>query len=203
MHPNKLKLLTIIITIVILGFQSSVYAQNGSANIKADSISLTAFIRNLYKWHSFQIMLDKGFDPKKGRPSDTFYKGIDFEAVNFMIRKLRMSGYFDDSFLENYRIVAMRMDKELKKGTAVWREGALPPFNGTDDPWCDCGDSSVKYWANIKLSMLLFSENEAKFKLNVGGTSLYQAKAKKLKGSWKITYLEGFDFSHYKWAEKD
>ena len=130
---------------------------------KQDSIELTIFVKKVYKWHNEQITIEKGFDPKKRQATDTMYSGIDMEAVNFMINKLRNSGFFDEHFLANYRNIALHMDKELKTGAAKWREGALPPFNHDADPWCNCPDAPGNYWQKIKIDQLETNRDEVNF----------------------------------------
>jgi hypothetical protein len=171
-------------------------------NKTEDSITLTAFVRQVYKWHNKEITNDEGFEPKKRYSGDTIYKGLDFDAINFMINKLRRSGFFDETFLTNYRNIGLRMNKELKTGKVSWREGDLPPFNEDADPWCSCKGNPGNYWNRITLADVKFNKDGAVFKWTWGNNFYYNAKARKENGNWKITYLEGFDFNHYHWADQ-
>src|ERR1700744_978779 len=124
----------------------------GSCQQKTDSVQLLNLVRSAYKWHNRDIVNEQGFDPRKARPADTEYSGINFKIVNTMIGKYRSSGYFDEEFLLNYKALATRMDRELHSGSAKWREGALPPFNQDADPWCNCAEPAGTYWQKIRLS---------------------------------------------------
>ena len=172
-----------------------------TAKQKQDSISLTAFTRKAYRWHNREILNDQGFEPKKNRQTDTLYGGIDFGPVNFMTGKLKRSGFFDGAFLENYRKIAARMDKELKNGTAVWREGRLPPFNTDADPWCNCPNGAGINWDKIRLVHLKFDQQTVSFDWTWGGDSYHKVKVKKDNGSWKSSYLQGFDMGSFRWRD--
>jgi hypothetical protein len=110
---------------------------------QTDTTGLQNFVQRVYRWHHNQIMFDKGFDPRKD------YKGIDFNAVNLTISKYRRSGFFAESFLQNYLAIAKRMDIELRTGKSKWHEGDLPPFNGTNDPYCNCD----QVWTSLKIEI--------------------------------------------------
>ena len=187
--------------------QKHVDSLKTSANVKLivknenqDSIELTKLVRNLYEWHERKIKEIDGFKPLKVNPSDTLYTGIDLDANEKAIDKLKQTGFFADVFLDNYRKIALRMDKELRNGTSLWPEGELPTFNDDVDAWCNCQDSPVEaYWKIIKLTDLKVNQNEANFKWTWGDAFFYSVKAKKVNNNWKISYLQGFDMNYYNW----
>jgi hypothetical protein len=93
-----------------------------------DSINLTNLVRKVYKWHETNGKLPDGFNPQKKNLSDTMYSSIDLNENNDAIRTLKETGFFTTDFLNDYRKIAVRMDKELRNGTSTWREGEYSSF---------------------------------------------------------------------------
>jgi len=175
-------------------------AINANCFAQADSVKVADLVRKAYQWHNRQITEDKGFDPRKAHSRDTLYNDIDLKAVNFMVNKYRNSGFFDDEFLNNYKALALRMDKELREKKAKWIEGGLPPFNHDADPWCNCGNAPGTYWQKIKILSVTIVSGRADVIWTWGSGLRYHVQAKKLSGLWKLTYLEGYDRKRYHWA---
>jgi hypothetical protein len=203
--------LVVILSVVILfmectGIQvpekkDTINKQNNRMVAKpTDSLELTMLIRKLYKWHETTKMKYNGFNALKQSPSDTLYTSIDLEENKKAIEELKESGFFTDSFLNDYRNIAIRMDKELKDGSSLWPDGELSTFGDDSDPWCNCQDFPVdKYWEIIKLTDIHINNNTAKFSWTWGGDFYYNVKALKEEGNWKISYLQGFDMNAYSW----
>lgn len=164
-----------------------------------DSIKLTELVRNLYKWHTTDTC-KCGFKPLKKNQSDTLFTSIDLDENRKEINELKQTGFFTEDFLEDYRKIAVRMDKELRDGTSLWPEGELSTFGDDADAWCNCQDYPVDdYWKIMRLTNIKFNKDEASFKWTWGYSFYYKAKAKKENGNWKISYLEGFDMNAYSW----
>ncbi|WP_302902152.1 hypothetical protein [Mucilaginibacter sp. BT774] len=165
-----------------------------------DSIQLTLLVRKLYKWHVTDTMKHDGFKPTKSNPKDTLYTGIDLAENEKAVEELKETGIFADSFLNDYRKIAVRMDKELKDGSSLWPDGELSTFGDDVDDWCDCQDTPVNdYWKIIKLKDIKINNNEASFKWNWGDDLNFKVRAVKDNGNWKISYLQGFDMNSYSW----
>ena len=167
-----------------------------------DSISLYNLVVQLYKWHITDTACKCSFTPLKKNPSDTLYTDIDLDDNEKVINKLKQTGLFNTDFLVNYRKIALRMDKELRDGTSLWREGELSTFGDDSDAWCNCQDYPVDdYWKIIRLTPIQYNvdKSEAIFKWTWGGDFYYEVKAKKESNNWKISYLQGFDMNAYSW----
>ncbi|HTI57406.1 hypothetical protein [Mucilaginibacter sp.] len=164
-----------------------------------DSIQLTKLVRAMYKWHETDTTRAGGFSPVKKNPRDTFYSGIDLNANNNAVTKLQATGLFANDFLDDYRKIAERMDKELHDGSSSWAEGELPSFEDDVDEWCNCQDYPDNYWEKLTLTNIRLNKSEATFKWTWGDGFYYKTKAKKENNVWKISYLEGFDMSYYNW----
>lgn len=172
-------------------------------NRTEDSILLTNLVKTLYKWHVTQKLTFDGFKPVKLDPADTLYKGIDLLENQKSVDELRGTGLFADSFLKNYRNIALRMDKELRNGSSLWADGELPTFNDDVDPWCNCQDSPIdNYWTIIKLKDISINGSVASFNWAWPGDTEgqpYKMRTVKENGSWKISYMQGYDMKAYNW----
>lgn len=166
---------------------------------KDDSIKITALVTALYKWHETAEIKPNGFVPTKKNPDDTLNTGMDLKTTEIAIVNLRRLGFFAEDFLNDYKNIAVRMDKELRDGSSLWPDGELPTFQDDVDEWCNCQDYPDNYWEKLTLTDLKFNNDEADFKWTWGDNFFYKAKAKKIAGIWKISYLEGFDMNWYNW----
>ncbi|MDP9081844.1 MAG: hypothetical protein M3O71_30900 [Bacteroidota bacterium] len=174
--------------------------RNIVANTNDDSVKLTKLVRDIYKWHETKHLEKDGFKPQKSNPTDTLFTGIDLIENEEAIKELRNTGFFADDFLNDYRNIAVRMDKELRDGSSLWPEGEMPTFDTDADVWCNCQDSPDKYWEKLTLADIKFNKSEVSFKWTWGDNFYYKAKAKKEDSAWKISYLEGFDMNAYDWG---
>jgi hypothetical protein len=172
-----------------------------ASNENEDSIKLTKLIRELYKWHATDTTGHDGFKPLKKNITDTFYSSIDLSENYEAIERLKKTGLFTVDFLNDYRKIAVRMDEELRNGKSIWPEGELPTFQDDVDEWCSCQDYPDNYLDKINLVSMSFNKDDVSFKWTWGGNDFYKVKAKKENGSWKISYLEGFDYAWYNWGK--
>jgi hypothetical protein len=164
-----------------------------------DSVKITALVRAMYKWQETAGAKPDGFVPTKKYPTDTLNTGIDLQNTGIAIEKLRKLGFFAEDFLNDYKNVAVRMDKELRDGSSLWPDGELPTFQGDVNEWCNCQDNPDNYWEKLTITNLKINNDQADFKWTWGDKFFYHTKAKKVAGTWKISYLEGFDMNYYNW----
>lgn len=176
-------------------------------NTIEDSILLANLVKTLYKWHVTQKLTFEGFKPVKLNTTDTLYKGIDLFENQKSVDELRGTGLFADSFLKDYRNIALRMDKELRDGSSIWPANGDPPtFDNDVDPWCDCQDEPIDdYWKIIKLNNLSINNNEAHFNWIWEGYPAfkdfkYKMVAVRQNNDWKIAYMQGYDLQKYNWG---
>src|SRR5437879_8597963 len=161
--------------------------KNSATKETEDSMKLTDLVRRLYKWHVKDTMRADGFKPQKRSPSDTLFTSIDLDENKKAVEELKETGFFFEDFLDDYRKIAVRMDKELRNGKSLWPDGELPTFNDDVDEWCNCQDYPDDYWEKIVLTNIKFNKGEASFKWTWGDNFYYKAKAKKEGGVWKIS----------------
>lgn len=181
----------------------TVQKQNGIE----DSLLLTNLVKTLYKWHLTQKLTFDGFKPVQINAADTLFKGIDLFENQKSVDELRGTGLFAESFLKNYRNIALRMDKELRDGSSIWPTNGDPPtFDNEVDAWCSCQDEPINdYWKIIKLKNISITNNEAQFNWVWDGypdfkNFAYKMAAIKQDGNWKISYMQGYDLKAYNWG---
>jgi len=168
-------------------------------NSSADSTALVSLVIKLLKWHESDSNLSMDFDVKKTSPADSIYSGIDWTVHKKRMTELSNTNFFTDSFLSNYHHIALYLDQELKSNKTKYREGDLPPYGGDGNEWCNCQDFPGDIWKNLKITDLKMNGDSANFKWNWGDELYYSVKTKKENGSWKISYLEGFDIKKFSW----
>lgn len=166
---------------------------------ETDSAKLTRLVRDLYKWHETGKIKYDGFKPLKRNATDTLYTSIDLDENQKAIEELKQTGFFANDFLNEYRKIAERMDKELRDGSSLWPEGELSTFGDDVNSWCNCQDFPDQYWNVIKLVDIKINNQNADFKWTWGDNFYYKTKAIKENGSWRISYLQGFDMNAYSW----
>jgi hypothetical protein len=164
-----------------------------------DSIALTALVKNIYQWHERSLKETRDFDVKKEHPADTLFKGIDWVNHNNILNKLRKTGFFAAEFLENYQNIALQIDKALKSGTTIWPVNELPTIAGYEaDPWFSAQDfPENNYWERMILKNIQWNKDLASFLWSVDDQFNNTMKAKKENGTWKISYMQGFNPKNY------
>lgn len=167
-----------------------------STQTEIDTVGLTSFIRNVYKWHetkSSQI----DFEPTTGQEQDSLYIGIDWDKHKKRLHELEATNFFSKDFLDNYNKIAETIDKELKTEAGKWFVGELSPYGNDANPWCDCQDNPNNYWTTLKLLKVQKENNDIKFSWSWDDNPHYTIIATKINNSWKIKYLQGFDYKEY------
>ncbi|WP_457287837.1 hypothetical protein [Pedobacter sp. UYP24] len=163
-------------------------------------VELTKLIRKLYKWHEEVKIHAEGFKPLKAKPSAELYSHIDLKENDRAIIELRKTGFFSESFLANYRAIAVKMNSQLLSGKSSWRDGEIASFSKDADDWCNCQDSPENYFDKITLTDIKSQKDHVTFSWTWGDVFFYKASAIKVGQIWKISYLEGFDINTYNWG---
>jgi len=160
-----------------------------------DSIALTDLVRNVYVWQE-EANQQEDF-PVIGDDSDTAYIGTDWKAFDARVNSFVESGYFHTEFIDNHKKIAQQIDDNLKTGKTVWLMDDISPFGNGANPWCNCQDYPDEYWKKVTLTDLKIDNENANFSWTWGNGFYYKTSARKERGVWKISYLEGFDFNKY------
>jgi hypothetical protein len=163
--------------------------------VRNDKEVLQQLTRKLYEWHETKGA-QNDFVPLAGKQNQR-YVALDMEKQNQRLTELKQTSFFAEQFLENYNAIALTIDEELKTKKREWLVGDTSPYGNEANPWCNCQDSPSNYWQTITVKSLTVENNTASFTWTWGDNFEYKIKAIKENESWKITYLQGFDFDAY------
>ena len=191
---------TVIVIFGIINISCNQSASKNKVNkleLSNDSIELTNLTRHLYKWIETKSSKED-FKPKIIENQDISYKGIDWDYHSKRLKELEETNFFSKDFLDNYNKIAKTIDNDLKKGFKQWLIGELPPFRNDSNPWCNCQDNPDEYWKTMTITDIKKENNNWIFKWKWGNEFSYKVIATKINGSFRIKYLEGFDYNNYK-----
>ena len=160
-----------------------------------DSILLRR-VSEMYEWY-FTSETYQDF-PVTG--NDTMFTEIDWQAMEQRIDQLRQTGFFADEFLLNFHKIAENIDQQLKSNEMEYYIGYYPPYGNGANPWCNCQDYPDEFWKDMELEKVTINEGGASANWSFADTSWdqsYQIHLKKKSGTWKISYLQGFDYENF------
>lgn len=161
-----------------------------------DSLELQKLVRDVYKWRETENS-KPDFDVYLNDKNDTIYAGLDSKMHKERLKELSKTNLFSQEFLDNYNKIATNIDEKMKKKSAIYYVGELPPFGNDANPWCNCQDNPDNYWKTLTIKKLNIKGNKADFVWTWGDDFEYKTKAKKENSVWEISYLEGFDFNQF------
>ena len=166
-----------------------------------DKKQIENLVRQVYQWHDTDNSKNEIEPIADGKRRN--YIAIDIDKHTKRIQELRDASLFSDEFIENYDKIAQTINLQLKSGEMKWDVGDLPPFGNNANPWCNCQDYPYdKPWDKIvftfqsldsKTSTLTWTWGDSAFSKGFN----YKVSAVKVNGNWKLSYLQGFDFSNY------
>lgn len=163
----------------------------------ADSIILKNLIIKLLNWSETDETPD--FDVFVNSEEDSIYTGIHWATHKKRLNQLEKTGFFTESFLQNYQNIAEFLDKELKQNSEKYYAGEIPPYSNDANIWCNCQDYPEDWEKNIIIVHLNMDTNTANFQWSWDNENYYSVKAEKDNCLWKISYLEHFDIKNYEW----
>ncbi|MDR0613519.1 MAG: hypothetical protein LBG45_08620 [Dysgonamonadaceae bacterium] len=174
------------------------HEQNLNDSSDADSIRLKNLIIKLLNWSETDEAPD--FDVLVNSEEDSIYTGIHWEAHKKRLHQLEKTGFFTNSFLQNYQNIADFLDKELKQNPEKYYAGEIPPYSNDANIWCNCQDYPEDWEKTITIVHLNIDANTANFQWSWDNENYYSVKAEKSNCClWKISYLEHFDIKSYEW----
>ena len=176
-----------------------------SSNDSKDKEEIQNLIRQMLNWADS----DNSIDLLPILSKDSICIGFDFEKHKLNLEKLRKTEFFAEEFIENYNQIILTLDKNIKNEEFdPWNIYEYPTFrfaNGADI-WCLCQD--VPYdkpnpWDFIEVEIMDLNKRGELFwkwgKLELNRDPSwkefkYRFEVVKMNDSWKISYLQGFDF---------
>jgi hypothetical protein len=187
--------------IVSFGFAMTNCVHYSKTNKSLSDISrynsdLTVFIRNVYEWIETKgSKID--FDVITGNGQDRNYIGIDWVKHTKRLEELKSTNFFSSEFIDTYEKIAHSIDKRLKDGSIVYPVGELAPYGNGTNPWCNCQDSPDEYWKNIMIMDIKIANDKVSFAWTWGNNFMYKVMVSKVGESYKINYLQGFDYAGF------
>lgn len=174
----------------------------GEANKKVDSgeddkSQLKNVVIQVLKWHDENGAL-KGFEAVFS-PEDSL-TGMNLQALQTELDNFWKTEFFDKEFIENYEKIVKAIDAKIKNKEISFMSDEMPPYAGAD-PWCNCQDVPYENpWDKIEVKVLSLEKEDAELTWTWGDSEWskdfnYKVKLKKSNGTWKISYMEGFDFN--------
>jgi hypothetical protein len=105
-----------------------------------DSIQLTTLVRQVYKWHMTNRLVD--FPDKYEKPFEIILIGIDWVTYDKNIEMFKKTNFFTDQFLSNHKTIALNIDSSIRKADIKWRNlnDGIPLWDLDADAWCGCQD---------------------------------------------------------------
>jgi hypothetical protein len=200
---------SIFLITLLLGLSLMNCGQSGSKNTsaKADTISnsndkvqIERLVKQVCKWPENNAIF-LGFLPLSNA-EDSLYSGMDIKELNEGLKQLKETNFFDNEFLDNYNKIVLSIDKQLKSKKFKWYVGDMPPW-GDANPWCNCQDYPYDNpWEKIEFNFITLDNEKAILTWTWGNSEWsknfnYKVKARKVNGTWKISYLQGFDINEF------
>ncbi len=187
-------------TILIIGLIcfSCVQTEKKTNSTIDDKTQIKNLVIQVLKWHDKNGVLN-GFEPIFN-PNDSLAMGMDLKVLQNELAKFTKTQLFDKEFIENYGKIVKTIDKKIRNKEIEFMDGDMPPYAGAD-PWCNCQD--IPYdnpWDKIDVKFITLDKESAVLTWTWGNSDWskdfdYKVKAKKIEGTWKISYLQGFDFN--------
>ncbi|ADV50466.1 hypothetical protein Celal_3194 [Cellulophaga algicola DSM 14237] len=184
---------------------------------KKDSVDIQSLIRKVYKWNKSNIRnyFDIGIEDNdysvvswssEGEKAIK-YIGIGWNEFDSNKNDLEKTDYFSKGFITNYREILKNIDYKVKNGDYEWYKGYLPPFGTGANEWCHCQDHPDEYWKTMIIKTIDLKNDSVNLTWDWGKDTEwdwideyktgYPLTVIKESGSWKISYMDGFDKKHY------
>jgi len=165
---------------------------------------ITTLIRNVLTWSDSKNGVN--VLPVLISENDTVYRGFDMIQLSKNIIVLEQTGFFTAEFRNNYTNIIKTLDKRIRDKTfEIWHVGDLPTFSFGNDvnPWCNCQDICSEI-NDVEVEVIRLDEMKGEFYWKFGGMKpendssckefRYKFKVAKQNGTWKIDWMEGFDY---------
>ncbi len=216
-------LLSLIFALILFGCNSNsrsksqkkvdpIIKPNTSVKTKSDTVKspdnskdkeeIQTLIRQMLNWAESKGSID--LLPVLSK--DSICVGFDFDKEKQTLEKLKSTGFFADEFINNYDQIIRTLDKKIKNNEfEKWNTYELPTFNFDNDasPWCSCQDNLS--WDKVGVEIINLDNDKGELKWNWGKTDpstdqswkdfSYKFNVVKVDGKWKISYLQGFDYT--------
>lgn len=158
-----------------------------------DQQQIETLIRKTYEWVETKNSNDD-FNAIVNKKGDK-YIGLDTKAHAKRMEELKKTNFFSQEFLDNYNKIALKIGDNLKTNKMEYFVGDLPPYGNDANFWCDCQDGPENYWKTISINITKIETTKASLNWAWKGKTKYKIRVVKETGTWKIAYMEGFDYN--------
>jgi hypothetical protein len=157
----------------------------------SDSSQICKVLQDVYKWHADHGE-EMGFTTVI---QDTLETGLDTTKLAGYIRELNATGFFHNTFLQNYRRVVAHTDYKLRNDTVKYLDEINFGFEDAD-PWTFFQDDPGNFWDSLVLRDVAIGTDTASLKWTLSSMApedTYLVRLKREQGRWKVCYMQGFD----------
>lgn len=191
-----MKLTTTLLALLLFhvcSFGQGSYDEEQRAN---DESQIRKLMIQVMKWHDKYdpfIGYEPVYDPKSGQAT-----GMDLRVLQDGLNDLKDTEFFDASFLASYRTIVRSLHTKIQNKEVEFAEGDLAPY-AEADPWCNCQDVPGDFsWGDMYINFKSLDKNLAEISWTWDDSEesqsfSYGVKLKKMRGKWRITYMQGFD----------
>jgi hypothetical protein len=169
-----------------------------------DKKEIQSLMRQVLVWSHSNQSID--LLPVLTDSKDSVYIGFDLDKHKQNLNKLKESRLFANEFIDNYNQIILTLDRKLRnKEYEEWLVGDLPTFIFANDvdPWCLCQDNLE--WDSVGIDIIKLNSDKGELNWKWGNLKpdydpswrefSYKFRVVKEENSWKIAYMQGFDFN--------
>lgn len=161
-----------------------------------DKEDIKNLIRQVFAWADSKKSIN--LVPVLTDSKDSLYIGLDLDKHEQNLEKLRQTNLFATEFIENYNQIILKLDNGLRnENYEQWLVGDLPTFSFANgwNPWCCAQSDCLEESFQIEIIKIDNNVGELKYKREKDSSWIdFIFRIKKENGTWKISYLQGFDF---------
>ena len=164
------------------------------ADVQDDKAEIQKLMQQILTWSESKESID--LEPVSVKEGVYVF---DMFKLKENLDKLRETGFFSTEFIENYNKIILALESKFRKKEFIdWLEGDLPPFKFANDidPWCRCQGFSFEQFDEIKIVKIDDKSGEMIWIWKKGSDWVdFNFRVAKESGQWKISYMQGFDYT--------
>jgi hypothetical protein len=192
--------------------QTSLATVKNPSSVTSEKEQIKNLIRKTLHWAHTKDVIP--LLPVKSDSKKNLVIGLDLVKHKQNLNTLLKTNLFSSEFINNYNQIILTLDKGIKNGKyEPWLVGDLPPFvfgdQGEVDPWTLSADypyDIANPWAFIEIDIINLDQDKGEVKWRWGKLDKktdpswkafsYKFRVVKENNTWKIAYLQGFDFKN-------
>lgn len=156
-----------------------------------DSNRIVSLVKEMYKWNEVKNT-GMGFEVVV---KDTLQTSLDTTKLGAYIASLKSAQLFSVDFISNYKTIVQRTDYKLRNASPKYYNEINFGFQNAD-PWTFFQEDIDSFPARIQIHNLQIAHDSASLRWTLPESNEragYLMKFAREKGSWKVSYMQGFD----------